>query len=195
MEKDRIQVIFCHGFHDIHPPDVLFNVRFSFPRMEMRQRHRAVDKASIDLVWPQVLPPSNQKTSIPIEFFDKKLDKNQKITVENFVNGNNGKVPFLLFGPFGTGKTRTINEIIRQLAKRQKKVLVCTKSNSACEIIVKDLSRDIPNTKLFRLMALHRKPESVNSKNYIYYYFFLIPNIIKIKTFKGSSRSFTLYSF
>lgn len=131
----------------------------------MRQRHRAVDKANIDLVWPQALPLFQKSNSI--EFFDKKLDKDQRATVESFVNGYNGNVPFLLFGPFGTGKTRTINEIIRQLAKRKKKVLVCTKSNSACEIIVKELSQDIPPDKLFRLMALYRKIESVKKKEFI----------------------------
>lgn len=136
--------------------------------MEMRQRHRAIDCANIDLVWPQEAHPPPSKSIKISKYFDNRLDQTQKYAVEAFVSGYNRNVPFLLFGPFGTGKTRTVIEIVNQLAQQNKKVLVCTKSNSACDTIVRQLAANIPPTRMFRLMALHRQLYTVkkNKRNY-----------------------------
>lgn len=52
-------------------------------------------------------------------------------------------VPTLLFGPFGTGKTRVLVELIRQVlaASAQARILVCTPSNSAANLYVRHLAR------------------------------------------------------
>ena len=47
---------------------------------------------------------------------------------------------FLIHGPFGTGKTRTIAEVVRQLVKRGNKVLVTAESNTAVDNLVELLS-------------------------------------------------------
>lgn len=46
--------------------------------------------------------------------------------------------PLVVFGPFGTGKTFTLNQAIRELVTRESnRVLLCTHTNSAADIHVK----------------------------------------------------------
>ncbi|MDI3497367.1 IGHMBP2 family helicase [Archaeoglobus sp.] len=47
---------------------------------------------------------------------------------------------FLIHGPFGTGKTRTVVEVVRQLVKRGERVLVTAESNTAVDNLVELLS-------------------------------------------------------
>lgn len=80
-----------------------------------------------------------------IEFFDDKLqnaasDNNQPLAVKRAIG--NQKVT-LIQGPPGTGKTTVIVEIIRQLVKQGKRVLVCSQAHAAVDNIVEKL-KDIP---------------------------------------------------
>ena len=51
----------------------------------------------------------------------------------------NSKHFCLIHGPFGTGKTKTLIEIIRQEAKLKKKILITADSNAAVDNIVERL--------------------------------------------------------
>jgi hypothetical protein len=78
VEKTEIVVAFCEKFHEKFPSG-RFNVRFSIPRMNWRNMHRAIDKAELALLWPKEAPSVSLETPIKIE--DAKLrDK-----VENFL--------------------------------------------------------------------------------------------------------------
>lgn len=47
--------------------------------------------------------------------------------------------PILIIGPFGTGKTYTLAQAIKQLITQpESRVLVCTHSNSAADLYIKD---------------------------------------------------------
>lgn len=65
-------------------------------------------------------------------FFDKSLNANQKNAVFNI----NLCKPFKIIGPPGTGKTRTIIEIIRQLLNKKFTILVCGPSNVSVDNII-----------------------------------------------------------
>lgn len=77
-----------------------------------------------------------------VEFLDEKI--------KNAVEGNNqplavkkalgNKQVLLIQGPPGTGKTTVIIEIIRQLAKEGKKVLVCSQTHAAVRNIIDKLA-------------------------------------------------------
>ena len=80
-----------------------------------------------------------------IVFFDKKLqeaskDNNQPLAVKRAL-GNQKVV--LVQGPPGTGKTTVIVEIVRQLVKQGRKVLVCSQAHAAVDNIVEKL-KEIP---------------------------------------------------
>lgn len=52
----------------------------------------------------------------------------------------------VIHGPPGTGKTTTLVETISQLIKREKQVLVCAPSNSACDLLAEKLHKKGLNT-------------------------------------------------
>jgi predicted DNA helicase len=77
--------------------------------------------------------PSKKINFFPI---DKNLNNSQKLAV-SYALGS--KDFFLIQGPFGTGKTRTLAEIALQLAKKGKKILVTAESNVAVDNLVEKL--------------------------------------------------------
>ena len=71
--------------------------------------------------------------------------------------------PILIIGPYGTGKTYTMARAIEQLlANDGNKLLVCTHSNSAADLYIRDYlhpcfeSEKIANKKLVRVYYHNR---------------------------------------
>ena len=83
----------------------------------------------------------------PVEFepFDRSLNKSQIEAVSLALGSEDF---FLIHGPFGTGKTRTLTELIIQEVKRKKKVLATAESNVAVDNLVERLFGKV---KLVRL--------------------------------------------
>jgi predicted DNA helicase len=86
--------------------------------------------------------PSKKVNFSPI---DKNLNYSQKLAV-SFSLGT--KDFFLIQGPFGTGKTRTLAEIVLQLVRKGERVLVSAESNVAVDNLVERLRG---RTKIVRL--------------------------------------------
>lgn len=80
--------------------------------------------------------PSEQKC-VDFTPFDSSLNKAQLRAVGCAISADDF---FLIHGPFGTGKTRTIAEVVRQLVKKDEKVLVIAESNTAVDNLVELLS-------------------------------------------------------
>uniref|UniRef100_A0A914HGD4 RNA helicase n=1 Tax=Globodera rostochiensis TaxID=31243 RepID=A0A914HGD4_GLORO len=78
-----------------------------------------------------------------------KFDEQQQLAIFSIVNGIHGTVPFVLWGPPGTGKTVTLVECVRQLMQRDDslRILICTPSNTAADLIAR---RIMATTKLSR---------------------------------------------
>ncbi|KAJ2883040.1 hypothetical protein H4R27_003031 [Coemansia aciculifera] len=71
-------------------------------------------------------------------FFDSSLNESQKAAVRLAVSAHDIA---LIHGPPGTGKTHTIVEVIRQLAARNQRILVCGPSNVSVDNLVERLGR------------------------------------------------------
>lgn len=74
---------------------------------------------------------------VEFEPYDTALNESQKKAVSGALGSDDF---FLIHGPFGTGKTRTVVELIRQLVRRGEKVLVTAESNIAVDNLVELLS-------------------------------------------------------
>ncbi len=101
-----------------------------------------------------------------ISFYNKNLNIYQKKAVEKAISSPDF---FLIHGPPGTGKTTTLVEIILQLYKQGKKVLVTADSNTAVDNILERVSKYIQkNSDLVRVGHPAKTSKNVE-KHYIFY--------------------------
>ncbi|KAF9027400.1 RNA helicase [Hymenopellis radicata] len=134
-----------------------FTVRFKLNRYPLRRQHQALDAAFAPerLLFPPSIEgvpmvPSNQTMR---RSYNPLIDKNdrQRMAVDSIVRAPAGSVPFVIFGPPGTGKTVTMVEAIRQVIRSNPnaKILACAPSNSAADLIALRLT-ELGSSKLFR---------------------------------------------
>lgn len=124
--------------------DFLADIQFQLNRLTYCEWHHAIDKI-VD--YRILFPEAYIEPSIPwtpkkqwSENLDPKLNSKQKEAVLAITAmANVGLPPILLIGPFGTGKTFTLASSIKQLLLQPNtRVLICTHSNSAADLYIKD---------------------------------------------------------
>uniref|UniRef100_A0A8B9JWB1 RNA helicase n=1 Tax=Astyanax mexicanus TaxID=7994 RepID=A0A8B9JWB1_ASTMX len=104
-------------------------------------------------------------TPKPGQFFNSNLNPAQRQAVKRILGGECRPTPYVLFGPPGTGKTITLVEAILQVYHRVtgSRILVCTPSNSAADLICIRLHESgfLPAASLARVNATCRPEESI----------------------------------
>lgn len=132
----------------------------TFRRMEDNLKHLSLKgKNALEYMLTDRNPKKNRKTPY-IDYIDKNLNRSQKIAIENGLSCENF---FLIHGPFGTGKTRTLVELISQETRQNHKVLATAESNAAIDNI---LERLMENKKLNLTRLGH--PQRVSKNNITY---------------------------
>lgn len=169
VERDRVGIAFHHELLARCKPNTTYNARFTFNRLPMKLEHRAV---SAKLPWQMIFPKKcgTLYSDIKIlkeEFVNKAVSSNpeQSKAVNNIVRGKQSSVPYIVFGPPGTGKTVTIVEAILQIVRIYEgcHVLVCAPSNSACDLLTQKLLRHVRRDNIFRMHAASRNWREVPS--------------------------------
>ena len=118
-----------------------------------------------DLLGDNIAIPNTEKYS-DIRFLNDSFNKveqgnNQPTAVKKALALDNKGI-LLIQGPPGTGKTTTIIEIIRQLVKERRKVLVCSQSHAAVQNIYEKLQPHCKN-----ILRIDEKDDHiVESKNF-----------------------------
>lgn len=157
-----------------HEDSVLVDIQFQPSRINYCEWHLAVDKiADYKIIFPEtkIGPdiPWNPKRQWDSSL-DQKLNSKQKEAVVTITSDINIPLPpILLIGPFGTGKTYTLAQIIRQLlSQSEARILICTHSNSAADLYIREylhpwVESGIAEAKPLRIYYHKRWVATVNS--------------------------------
>lgn len=104
--------------------------------------HWALEHINLDVVFPGAPEGSTEQWSLSPS--NSRLNSSQSYALRQMLSPQPGP-PLLILGPFGTGKTRTIAEAIKELISMQLKnrttdfrILLCTHSNSAADHYIKN---------------------------------------------------------
>ncbi|KAL8851469.1 MAG: hypothetical protein Q9221_003648 [Calogaya cf. arnoldii] len=92
-------------------------------------------------------------------WFDRCLNHEQKKAVDSVLSRSYGSVPFLVHGPPGTGKTKTMVEIVTQMAfdpGYEGAILICAPSDSAADTLALRLRSQFEPKVMFRLNDFSR---------------------------------------
>lgn len=129
----------------------------TFRRMEDNLKHLSLKgKNALEYILNERNPKNNRPVPY-ISYIDNNLNDSQKSAIENALSCENF---YLIHGPFGTGKTRTLVELISQETRQNHKVLATAESNAAVDNI---LERLMENKKLKLTRLGH--PQRVSKHN------------------------------
>ncbi|XP_051567604.1 helicase with zinc finger domain 2 [Myxocyprinus asiaticus] len=156
----------CTDLHLQNGQQCEMEIQFQLNRQWFCEMHKAVD----DLPHFDKVLPDLKNSSIPVSCQSDTGDLNEKQQAAiNFVLGVTDNAysvpPLLIYGPFGTGKTRTLAKIAQALVKQpQNKVLICTQTNSSADLYVKNhfhehVTAGHHEAKPLRIKAKERNPQ------------------------------------
>ncbi|XP_041364401.1 helicase with zinc finger domain 2-like [Gigantopelta aegis] len=118
--------------------NVEVEVQFQMNRIHFCRMHFAVDcLENTDIVFPDIVkvnPQWNERHIFKIS--SKVLNEDQMKAVRHIVAEHIGySPPFIMYGPFGTGKTETLAQAAMVLVKESSsaRILICAQSNSAAD--------------------------------------------------------------
>lgn len=124
--------------------DFTVDIQFQLNRLSYCEWHNAVDKITdFRIIFPDTFIEPNIPWTPKKQWSDScdpKLNAKQKEAVNAITTPINVQLPpILLIGPFGTGKTYTLAQAIKQLLNQpEAKILICTHSNSAADLYIKE---------------------------------------------------------
>lgn len=169
-DKDII-VKLNRGLPDHYIEGIKFDVSFEASRLTYRRCHHAIRKFIYTNYYLSQLFPDpkfmeyNHKTpKFELEedtrYINNQLNNFQKKAVKNILKNVFRPMPYILFGPPGTGKTVTLIEAILQVYKRNPRALIlaCGNSNTSADVLAEKLmlSKVVPPEHLVRITAYYR---------------------------------------
>uniref|UniRef100_A0A240PP38 RNA helicase n=1 Tax=Anopheles atroparvus TaxID=41427 RepID=A0A240PP38_ANOAO len=164
--QNRVLVKFDPTFHARYNGES-YRITFSYSRGSYRKMHHAIAKVKA-IMGPEYLFPDAIATREPslnvrlnardelvllgdasgtrvdkvLPWQNPNLNHYQKAAIMNVLRGETRPMPYVIFGPPGTGKTMTTVELIHQLALNAPdcRLIVATPSNSAAYLITERLA-------------------------------------------------------
>ncbi|KAK7476009.1 hypothetical protein BaRGS_00032716 [Batillaria attramentaria] len=87
------------------------------------------------------LPNIGRGIQDAVTFFNPRLNDRQKAAVIQILLGQGRPLPYVIFGPPGTGKTITVVEAVLQILTcvPKSRIVICTPSNSAADLLAERL--------------------------------------------------------
>ncbi|XP_061354494.1 probable RNA helicase SDE3 [Gastrolobium bilobum] len=169
VEADEVYLKFDPAFHMFHRDGNLYDVHFTYNRINMRRLYQAVEAAKnlgTEFLFPSTSTRRRSIKTTELVPISGTFNEEQMCAIK-MILGCKGAPPYVIHGPPGTGKTRTIVEAILQLYIHHKnaRILICAPSNSAADYVLEKLlaQQDVEfrENEIFRLNASTRSYEEV----------------------------------
>ncbi|CAL8138318.1 unnamed protein product [Orchesella dallaii] len=138
----------CVSHLDLKEDDVVqFDIQFQLDRTAFIEQKKVIDQLEekhLAMLFPDLaincnIPWNPIKQWSEIETSQFRLNPKQKEALIAITAENCQIPPILVIGPFGTGKTFTLAQCIRKiLTQTDTRVMVCTHSNSAADLYIKE---------------------------------------------------------
>lgn len=167
-------------------------VQFQMDRLHFVRMHYALDALkSTDIVFPDVSKINFMNEHHTMKIQTRVLNEDQIQAVRHVVAERTGYTPpFIMYGPFGTGKTETLAQAAMVLLreKPQSRILICAQSNSAADLyILKHLEPYLKKSHtnqplLLRIVSKERRLTSV------------LPDVKKFCCFSADGQYFEIPS-
>ncbi|KAJ7954859.1 Regulator of nonsense transcripts 1-like [Quillaja saponaria] len=179
VEADEVYLKFAPEFHLSHRDGDLYNVYFTYNRLNMRRLYQSIEAGKnleAEFLFPFESGRRRQIQITPLVPISGTLNEEQMRSIE-MILGCKGAPPYVIHGPPGTGKTVAVVEAILQLYTTQKaaRILVCAPSNSAADYILEKLLNqktvEFRENEIFRLNA-HSRPYEDVKPEFIRFCFF-----------------------
>lgn len=200
----RLETITLHMTH-LQPATMLFNVSFTLQIARLSAlydsvaaAHRSMEPDASCWMRSMLFPEKTDgelqhhlntvHTTWPMR--DTMLNYEQIRAVDTVLAAKYGRLPYLISGPPGTGKTKTLVELAIQLleARSDSHLLVCAPSDPAADTLVERLRHYIEPGRLLRLQSPARSfaevPETVLPYCYIENDIFSIPPFAQFMKFR-----------
>eukprot|EP00980_Cylindrotheca_fusiformis_P002903 scaffold675_cov103-Cylindrotheca_fusiformis.AAC.14 len=146
-----------------------------------------------ELLFPTETPQIKQHYYSPKNELDDDLNEKQSrfvsmvLTRTKYPSTDKVRPPMILTGPAGTGKTKTLLASLLKVLQQQqqpkeeddddhhyrheqKRILVCTPSHTACDVICRRLSQSLSPKKLFRMYPSDVSKSQKNASHHIPFY-------------------------
>lgn len=143
--------------------DGIFNIEFLLSRTNTRKQLFSIGKVIQNLGFRFLFPTEKNiksrqiNTAADIKWFFPYLNDSQKQGVKNIIHGYCRPLPYIIFGPPGTGKTITLVESICQIATLMESsvILVATPNNRSSNTITAILSKYLSKFEFVRLVSVN----------------------------------------
>lgn len=170
---NRVLLKFNGSFQDKYNGED-YRLTFHFSRYAFRKQHyaagRIVSHLGEQFLFPsKVLKRENPQLDVTykdddmylcddkLPWYNNTLNPIQKRAVFNILRGETEKMPYVIFGPPGTGKTVTLVETVLQLIRNLPgaRLLIGTPSNSSADLIIRRIidSKVLAQGEFIRLVS------------------------------------------
>jgi helicase MOV-10 len=174
IHEEEVGLLFSPRFADSYSKQRI-EIHFVLGRRPIRLFHQGVDEVRgirASLIFPEPADIAKAAglarmtmTKVP---WNENLNEAQLCAVDAIVKGTHHNVPYVIFGPPGTGKTTTLVEAVLQCAKQGNtgansfKILVCAPTNTAADFIASKLAKvHTKPSQLLRVVAYSRSRRDV----------------------------------